>query len=104
MDVLFNSLSDAQLQCASAAIDAIILKRKKKQQTQGCHILISGLDTSEGHEVIHDRLVCELENIRSRKIYVDVMRNTAKLTFKNAILANNAKLLLDSIYEEVKVY
>ncbi len=111
MDAFVDSLTDAQLVQLGAAIDLAILKRKQQQQrqpsppaTEGCRILIPNIDTSEGYAVVHDHLVEDMQNVRSRKIYIDEEKRTAKITFKNPILAKNAKIFLDDLYDEVKIY
>jgi hypothetical protein len=103
MEAFFDTLTDTQLVHLSNLIDLSILKRKQNQQ-QFCRIFIGNIDTSAGYQAVHDQLVEDMKNIRSRKIYIDEEKRTAKITFKNAQLAKNAKVLLDELYNEVKIY
>jgi len=109
MDAFFDSLTDAQLVQLSGLIDLAILKRKKLQKqpqqvAENCRILIENIDTTEGYQIVHDQLVEDMKNVRSRKIYIDEEKRTAKITFKTPALAKNAKILLDELYDEVKIY
>ena len=134
MESFLDSLTDEQLDLFQAGVEMVKLSRRVNRHPQALavaaamapiatpsppppltpyggkklskhRIFIPFVDHCvNGYKEVHDRLVNEMGNVRSRKIYINEDKKTAKITFDNPEDALQAAEFLDREYEGVKIY
>lgn len=132
MESFLDSLTDEQLDLFQAGVEMVKLSRRVNRHPQALavaaamapiatpsppppltpfkklsrhRIFIPFVDECRnGYKEVHDRLVNEMGDVRSRKIYINEDKKTAKITFENPDDASRAAEYLDREYEGVKIY
>ena len=79
-------------------------QKQQKKKMINHRLFIPYVQCPEGYAVVHDRLVGEMRDVRSRKIYINEERENAKITYDTPALAAKAKEHLDEFYEDIKIY
>lgn len=105
MQEFLEMLNNEQLEALEHVVKGEIIRRRRAVKKTKHRIQIANIpEMSDDFEDTREDIMDAMGNIRSKKIFVNMEKCEAKVTFENAETAAEAFPLLKKKYQEVKIY
>jgi|JI9StandDraft_1071089.scaffolds.fasta_scaffold37582_1 hypothetical protein len=105
MQEFLEMLNKEQLEALEYAVKGEVIRRQRAVKKTKHRIHIGNIpEMSDDFEDTREDIMDAMGDIRSKKIFVNIEKSEAKVTFENAETAAEAFPLLKKKYQEVRIY